>query len=394
MADLKGKKYSEDQRSSTHSIGIYNRDFSNYSETFVRRHVNYLNEGKTAIISKKEIKESFDKPAFVFAKKFKYALLTKWHMIGAVEHIFNLDSIFRMLSSDFGDFCRANGIEYILAEFGPRGLEIYRLCRANDIPMFCYFRGFDASAMLKQKAYVAETRKMMPQIAGVFCVSEFLRNKLEEVGIEHPNSHIIPSGVDTEKFSPAQKEAGLILAVGRFIPKKDPIGLIHAFDRAAKKNTKLRLEMIGDGQLLEECRALVEELGLQDSVTFHGQRDHAFIAERLSVAEILIQNSRTSESGDSEGLPSALQEALASGAAVISSDHAGAPELISHGVNGFLFREGDVSDLAERLVAVSREKSIQSVGEQARQFAVEHLDNKILYARTIKVMESTKIRAN
>ncbi|MFM8812483.1 MAG: glycosyltransferase, partial [Methylophilaceae bacterium] len=100
-------------------------------------------------------------------------------------------------------------------------------------------------------------------------VSQSLLNNLKDYGIEHPNSFVIPSGVDAKLFKPAQmKDNKLIIAVGRFVEKKSPATTISAFSVISKMHPNVRLEMVGDGELLEECKILAERLGVRNKILF------------------------------------------------------------------------------------------------------------------------------
>ena len=99
--------------------------------------------------------------------------------------------------------------------------------------MLVYFRGFDASKRLRSPRIVKRYRAAMPRLAGLVAVSQSLIDNLAAHGIRHPNSAVIPTGVDTELFRPADKDPHLILAVGRIVAKKAPLVTIDAFAAAA-----------------------------------------------------------------------------------------------------------------------------------------------------------------
>ena len=69
----------------------------------------------------------------------------------------------------------------------------------------------------------------------------------------------------------------------------------------------------------------------------------------MASARMLLQHSVVGSDGDAEGLPSVIQEGMAAGAVVIATRHAGIPEAVTSGRNGFLANEGDVEGFAECL---------------------------------------------
>ena len=77
-------------------------------------------------------------------------------------------------------------------------------------------------------------RAAMPRLAGVVAVSQFLLDNLAAHGVTHPNTAVIPTGVDTEPLrAAATKDPHLILAVGRIVAKKAPLVTIDAFAAVA-----------------------------------------------------------------------------------------------------------------------------------------------------------------
>ena len=72
-------------------------------------------------------------------------------------------------------------------------------------------------------------------------------------------------------------------------------------------------------------------------------------------SDVLLAPSRTDSAGDQEGIPVTLMEAMASGLPVVSTRHSGIPELVEHGVSGWLAEEGDVAGLVEGLLRLERE---------------------------------------
>jgi colanic acid/amylovoran biosynthesis glycosyltransferase len=240
------------------------------------------------------------------------------------------------------DFLRDHQAFAILAEFGNLGSAMAPVGAALGIPVFAYFRGYDASQRLTSWRRIRGYRRAVPRLAGHIAVSQSLLDNLAALGIEHPRRFVVPSGVDTRRFAPAEKDAHLLVAVGRLVPKKAPDLTIRAFARLACDFPRHRLEIIGDGVLRPRCADLVDELGLSHRITLHGRKDHAFVRDRLSRASIFLQHSVRDEEGNEEGLPIAIQEAMAAGAAIVSTNHAGIGEAITSGEHGLLVAERDL----------------------------------------------------
>ena len=102
------------------------------------------------------------------------------------------------------------------------------------------------------------------------------------------------------------------------------------------------------------CAGGVVELGCQDKVKFLGRQPQQQVFAELDRSDLFILPSVVAASGDMEGIPVALMEAMAKGVLVLATRHSGIPELIEHGVTGLLVPERNATAIAgvlERLVA-------------------------------------------
>ena len=284
-----------------------------------------------------------------------------------------------MRNKRFREFIRNNDVKYILAEFGYAGLLIYREARRLNIPTYVYFRGADASSWLSSRKYVRRLRAMMGNIDGVFAVSRALIDNLHQHGVSHKNEFVLPSGVDTASFRPGEKDPNLISSVGRFIGKKGHKTSIAAFKEVCDEFPNLRLEIVGDGDLLEACKELAERKGIADRVVFHGAKSHDFVRDLLSRSVIYLQHSVTDSRSETEGIPTALQEAMATGNAVISTRHGGIPEHVQDGVTGMLLDENDLAGYVAKLRMVLKDADLRNkLATHAREYAVKHLDKRLV----------------
>lgn len=289
-------------------------------------------------------------------------------------------------------FMREHKVKAVLAEFGTAALRIAPVAAESGLPVFTYFRGADASAHLREPFRVEAYCRLMQNLRGVFSVSQFLLDNLARNGIRHPKSFVVPSGVDTDNFLPSDKQKGRFLAVGRFIEKKRPDITVGAFAAVARNRPDIRLEMIGDGPLLEACRAQAEAEGMSERILFLGRQPHEVVRERLSKCEVFLQHSVTARNGDTEGLPTSIQEAMSAGMVVISTRHAGIPEAVVDGETGFLVEEGDKQGFADRIAhALELGGGLAAMGSRARDVAVDRFDNRRLLAELEERISSLSI---
>jgi len=218
----------------------------------------------------------------------------------------------------------------------------------------------------------------------VIAVSQFLLDNLEaKAGVRHDNAVVIPSGVDVRWFTPGAKVPGSAMAVGRMVEKKAPLMTIRAFAEALKATPGATLTMVGSGELLEPARALVRDLGLEGAVHLPGSLPHDQVRDLMVRSELFVQHSLTARNGNTEGLPTAIQEAMAAGCVCVTTRHAGIPEALEHGVTGFMVPEHDEAGYTRHMVDVmgwsADDKA--AMGAQARLVAEERFDNAVLLAK-------------
>lgn len=355
-------------------------------ETFINRHIEHLFGGNTVVVCGRFHGDNPYGKSY-FARRdglsSRDILVAPWWLLrNRLQH-----GTSRLPFGEAKDaltrFFREESVDIILAEFGTQALALAPLANGLGIPIFTYFRGTDASKAIRTERMRAAYRKMMPRLAGVFSVSQFLLDNLKRYGITHSNSHVIPSGVDVRRFAPQDKVPLSFLAVGRFVEKKAPLITLRAFADATETLPKARLDFIGDGPLLEPTRALSEELGITKKVRFHGAQPHDTVRDRLMSTQFFLQHSVTARNGNTEGLPTAIQEAMACGCITISTRHAGIPEAIDEGETGFLVDEQDEAGFTAAVKAAIAVGDLSAMSRRARAVAEERFDNHIL----LKVLE-------
>jgi len=134
----------------------------------------------------------------------------------------------------------------------------------------------------------------------------------------------------------------------------------------------LRLELVGDGPIAGELRRAATGL---KSVSFPGWLPNAELRQRMRGALAVCVPSIQAESGDAEGLPNVVLEAMASGTAVIATHHAGIGEAVEQGRTGILVPSGDIATLTAALRRlVDNPEEVSAMGREARRAALERFD--------------------
>ena len=360
-------------------------------ETFVMRHVDELAGGNTVVVcGRRTGKAEQDKAVFSRVEAF----LNPADMVTAPWHLWRNHRFYSAPFVPFGSgrrqlaaFLGREGVDAILAEFGSQAVLHWPLARELGIPIFSYFRGRDATKYLRSAQRLEGYRRMMPNLAGVFAVSRFLLDNLAANGLAHPNSHVVPSGVDTRLFRPGEKRRGQMLFVGRFVEKKAPLLTLDCFLEVADRHPQARLDFIGHGPQLAACKARATRSRHRERVVFHGWQSHAQVREHLARADLFVLHALTAKDGETEGLPSAIQEAMACGAAILSTRHAGIPELVQDRVTGRLVDEGNAAGFAAAMESMlSDPDATRRMGAQARATAEERVDYRALYRQVEAVI--------
>jgi glycogen(starch) synthase len=158
---------------------------------------------------------------------------------------------------------------------------------------------------------------------------------------------VVSNGVDLDLFRsrdpvrPIDGQPIRCLAVARLVERKGLGELIRAF--ALLPRGKYELEIVGDGPDEHVLRELAGRLGVAREILFQGALDRESVARRYRAADLFTLPS------SAEAFGNVFAEALASGLPVIGSDVGGIPELIEHGVNGFLVTPGNPQTLAHAI---------------------------------------------
>jgi glycosyltransferase involved in cell wall biosynthesis len=216
-------------------------------------------------------------------------------------------------------------------------------------------------------------------------VAQVLR---ERDGVPEGRIAVVENGIDLQRVAGATGEgvraefgipasAPLIGLVGRLHPAKGHADLIAALARLAAQGIGAHCLLIGSGELRDEIAAEVKRRGLQERVTFTGQRPD--IPRLLAALDVLAMPSRW------EGLPMTLLEAMAMGKAIVATRVGGIPSVVNDGREGLLVPPGDVAALAKALERVISDVPLRrAIEDRAREALLARYD----VGRTARAYES------
>ena len=216
----------------------------------------------------------------------------------------------------------------------------------------------------------------------IFVVSDSLKENVLKLGIEGIENklRVTYNAVDVERFRPDQTstfkeemkidpQKPVVLFVGNLVWQKGVEYLIRAKEFL---NVDAEIVIVGDGPLFEELKAIVE-FEKMEGITFTGARND--IEKIMPAADIFVLPSL------SEGRPTVILEAMASGKPVVATNVGGIPEIVNE-ETGILVNPEDPVGLAEAIDELLQDKELQEkMGKTARKHIMKYATIEIPYSK-------------
>ncbi len=223
-------------------------------------------------------------------------------------------------------------------------------------------------------------REKLERAAWANCISDWHRAFYQSI-VDRPYDDypVVRCGVDTTQYeaTPAPNNETLeVLSVGRLVEKKGMDVLIRsAGEIALGDGPKIRVRIAGDGPQFNDLQALVGLLPPNADVELLGETDNDTVMQLMTEADVFALPCRVAESGDRDGIPVVLMEAMARGRCVISGDLETIRELIEHDRSGIMIPPGDQAALTEHLIALAQDRDrVDELGRNARLRIEEEFD--------------------
>ena len=243
---------------------------------------------------------------------------------------------------------RENDYDLAHAFFGfPTGWLCYR--NAGRLPYIISLRGSDvpgqhARLQLDYKILAPSFRAIWKKASALVACSEGLKERallfMPSVSID-----VIPNGVELDRFFPAEvaekSKVLRLLTVGRLSVTKRIELLIDTVEILHRTACKLRLTVVGGGQMERQLRKIVTERELNDVIKITGRIDSEKMPEVYRQNDIFISASMQ------EGMSNAMLEAMASGLPIVTTRCEGLTELIDG--NGLIVGQDNVEEIAKAI---------------------------------------------
>lgn len=251
---------------------------------------------------------------------------------------------------------------------------------ANDI--------FQRRALLKRK---------LQRAAFINCISEW--HKKFYISIEPAcadKCHIVRCGVDVDAWAaPAQEPCAWnrtfhLLTVGRLVEKKGVDNLLRGLGKFHHDGGQFELTIAGDGPQRGALEAIAREQHILKHVKFLGAVDNDRVLALLQESDAFALTCRDDSSGDRDGIPVVLMEAMACALPVISGDLPAIRELVSHGENGLLVDGNSIDAIAGAIKSITADpKRAAQLGSAGRARVVEEFSLRGNVDRIEKLLAAT-----
>ncbi|MEM2057251.1 MAG: glycosyltransferase [Thermoproteota archaeon] len=228
------------------------------------------------------------------------------------------------------------------------------------------------------------TKNILLRCDCITALSNALAEAARSIGVHGRHIHIIPNGVDVNRFIPPIDgyRGNFILYVGSLIERKGVKYLINSMPIVLRFFPSYRLILIGEGPQYRELKQIVENLEIGERVVFLGFQPQEQVRSWLQRAKVLILPSLE------EGQGVVLLEAMACGTPVIASQVGGIPEIVTDEV-GVLVPPADPIALAEAIVSIlSNSHWWNELSSCARERAVKHYSWDLIAKLYITLYES------
>jgi colanic acid/amylovoran biosynthesis glycosyltransferase len=279
--------------------------------------------------------------------------------------------------------------DIIYCQFGEAGKELIDFLQDSVLvhaKIVTCFRGADVTS--HQPEYY---QKLFDQGTLFLPVCEHFKNKLIALGCNDQKIVVHRSGIDTHFFllkkgalmppprSLDQTRDGHIklISVCRITDKKGLLYSLQALAQLISTYPNLHYTIIGSGKRYDQTIKKIDALNITNNVTLLGYQTQDQIVKHLHSADIFILTSITPKDNNQEGIPNSLKEAMACGLPVISTYHAGIPELVEHNKSGLLVPEKDADAIAQQISYLIENKHVwPQLCRAARQEIVKNYEKK------------------
>ncbi len=272
------------------------------------------------------------------------------------------------------DFLKSEKID-IIHFGGPSllGLEAILIAKKLSVPLMGDFNTFIADEeyleLVKLNFWII--KNLAWKYLGLFfngcdlvtCPSESALKKMLKHGIRGKRNIVLSNGIESEVFDNSKSASlkkkynpngKLILSIGRISGEKNVLYMIDIFKKIVDNVKNVKMLLVGDGPQMEEVKNKIKKLGLREKIFILGKIEHEKLIKSgiFGACDIFITTSLT----ETQGI-TAL-ESQVNGLVCVGADATGTKDLIKNNYNGFLVKNGDKKDFAEKVIMLLRDDKL------------------------------------
>jgi colanic acid/amylovoran biosynthesis glycosyltransferase len=269
----------------------------------------------------------------------------------------------------------------------PQGLAA--LIAAPTVPKLVTSHGGDVYG-LRDRVSRRLFRAVLNNADAVTTMNTEMRDRLVELGADPATTVVLSMGADVAAIRPlaaaSERRTGRILFVGRLVEKKGVSVLLEALRLLDVGGYDLRV--VGDGPLRSKLTS--ESSGV--AATFVGVLGREALAAEFGAASIAVFPSVPAASGDQDGLPVALLEAMSAGCAVLASNLPGLRDAVEDGRSGLLTTPGSALELATALGRLLGDPALCDQLGRAAATRAEHFSVDAIGGRYVALLDEVRAR--
>ncbi|HRZ79538.1 MAG TPA: glycosyltransferase [bacterium] len=347
-------------------VALFATNFLEFSQTFIydeiRCHKNYDVDVFALYRLNADVFPYEKVHSFFPSKSLKQSIEGNWCQITA-------------LSPTRENLVKNGGYSLIHAHFGTGSIYALSAADAADLPLVVTFHGYDVPVLKTYRRffpafwrYWLMSGRMFRRVDLFLAASDELKEMLIELGAPAEKVLTWRLGVEIPVINEIPERKGnRMIMVGRFVEKKGFEYALEAFAKVIKNGTDAVLEIVGDGPRKEHYISMIKRLGIEKNVIFHGVKRHSEVLDMILHSDVLLAPSVVACNGDRESGILVVKEAGARYVPSIGTVHGGIPEIIDHGETGFLVKEKDIDDMADKMLLLLKDGKLRKqMGEAAR----------------------------
>lgn len=348
--------------------------------------------------------------------RFRYAPVKKWHIMGHARSLVG-DMHFRrsvflllplFLIAEFLTtlwVARRQKADIIYVHWVlPNGLAGALVALILRIPLAISLHGSDIFIAQRYWILGRVARWIFKQASVITACSEYLRSSAIRLGALPEQVHLIVWGVDPVRFHPGvtpldrgnfglKSSDRVIVALGRIVPKKGFDVLVQALPSILRFCGHVHLVIGGNGIQRDELLQIAKRLGIEHSLHMPGQIPWNEVPAFLAMADVVVVPSVQDVSGNLDGLPTVLLEAMALGKPVVATKLGGIDLVVKDGENGLLCSPGDSGALSAAIVLLLQDEALRSRLGWAARISVESRFNWYEVALNLEVLFRSAARS-